>query len=97
VINPLLQKGGTKGDFSAVNPCINYNHFKKKLRRINDLLKDIERNGYNGRGKPEPLRNDLSGWWSVRIDDVSRLVFCIEGDAAHGKRLNGVVQFVRSA
>ena len=50
---------------------------KKVLRRINSLLKDIERNGYNSIGKPEPLKGDLSGWWSVRIDAVNRLVFQI--------------------
>jgi len=53
---------------------------KKVLRRINLLLKDIERNGYNGLGKPEPLRGSLSGWWSVRIDAVNRLVFQIKED-----------------
>ena len=44
-------------------------HDKKTLNRINNLLKDIERNGYNCIGKPEPLKGDLSGWWSVRIDE----------------------------
>ena len=43
---------------------------KKTLRRINKLIQDIERNGYNGMGKPEPLKGDLSGYWSVRIDAV---------------------------
>lgn len=51
---------------------------KKTLKRINQLLKDIERNGYDGIGKPEPLRNDLSGWWSRRIDEVHRLVYRLE-------------------
>lgn len=37
---------------------------KKTLKRINLLLQDISRNGYNGIGKPEPLKGDLSGWWS---------------------------------
>ena len=50
---------------------------KKTLKRINKLIKDIERNGYNGIGKPEPLKGDLSGYWSVRIDDVNRIVFRI--------------------
>ncbi|MDR1965283.1 MAG: Txe/YoeB family addiction module toxin [Synergistaceae bacterium] len=53
---------------------------KKTLRRINLLLKDIERNGYDGIGKPEPLKDDLSGWWSVKIDEVNRLVFQIVAD-----------------
>ncbi|MCL1995739.1 MAG: Txe/YoeB family addiction module toxin [Defluviitaleaceae bacterium] len=51
---------------------------KKTLKRINALLKDIERNGYNCIGKPEPLKHDLSGFWSVRIDDTNRIVFRIE-------------------
>jgi len=51
---------------------------KKTLKRINKLLQDIERNGYNGIGKPEPLKEDLAGYWSVRIDDKNRIVFCIE-------------------
>ena len=54
---------------------------KKTLKRINNLLKDIDRNGYNCIGKPEPLRGELSGWWSVRIDEKNRLVFKIENDA----------------
>lgn len=48
---------------------------KKILKRINQLLQDIERNGYNGIGKPEPLRGDLSGFWSRRIDDEHRIVY----------------------
>ena len=51
---------------------------KKTLRRINNLLNDIERNGYNCIGKPETLKGDLSGWWSVRIDEKNRLIFKIE-------------------
>ena len=52
---------------------------RKTLRRINQLIRDIERNGYRCIGKPEPLRGDLSGWWSVRIDAANRLVFRIAG------------------
>ena len=54
---------------------------KKTLRKINNLLKDIDRNGYNCTGKPEPLKGDKSGWWSVRIDEKNRLIFKIENDA----------------
>ena len=50
---------------------------KKTLKRINMLLQDISRNGYNGMGKSEPLRGELSGYWSKRIDDKNRLVFCL--------------------
>ena len=53
---------------------------KKTLRRINKLIQDIERNGYNGMGKPEPLKGDLSGYWSVRIDDANRIIFRIVND-----------------
>ena len=53
---------------------------KKTLRRINQLLQDIERNGYQGIGKPEPLKGDLTGWWSCRIDEKHRLVFRLRED-----------------
>jgi toxin YoeB len=52
---------------------------KKTLKRINKLVQDIERNGCNGIGKPEPLKGDLSGFWSVQIDEKNRIVFRIEG------------------
>ena len=51
---------------------------KKVLKKINDLIKDIERNHFKGLGKPEPLKNNLSGWWSRRIDDTHRIVYRIE-------------------
>ena len=50
---------------------------KKTLKKINKLIQDIERNGYNGIGKPEPLKHDLSGYWSVQIDEKNRIVFRI--------------------
>ena len=50
---------------------------RKTLRRINALLEDIDRNGYDGIGKPEPLRENLSGWWSRRVDDSNRIVYRI--------------------
>lgn len=48
---------------------------KKLLRRINELIKDTEREPFSGLGKPEPLRGELSGFWSRRIDDCNRLVY----------------------
>lgn len=48
---------------------------KKTLKRINALLKDINRNPFEGIGKPEPLKENLSGFWSRRIDDSNRLVY----------------------
>ena len=50
---------------------------RKTLKRILLLLQDIDRNGYDGIGKPEPLRENLSGWWSRRIDDSNRIVYRI--------------------
>ena len=54
------------------------NEDRKTLKKINELIKDIERNGYKCIGKPEPLKGNLSGYWSVRIDKANRLVFKIE-------------------
>ena len=48
---------------------------KKMVKRINELLKDIRRHPYEGIGKPEPLKNNLSGWWSRRIDNGNRIVY----------------------
>ena len=53
---------------------------KKTLKRINNLLQDINRNGYNCIGKPEPLKRELTGWWSVRIDEKNRLIFKIDNE-----------------
>lgn len=53
---------------------------KKILKKINQLLKDIDQNAYESIGKPEPLRGDLSGYWSVRIDNKNRIVFRIKDD-----------------
>ena len=55
--------------------CLWQTRDKKLLKRINTLLKDIQRNSYEGIGKPEPLKGDLSGWWSRRIDDTHRIVY----------------------
>lgn len=54
---------------------------KRILNRVNDLIKDIERNHYQGIGKPEPLKHGLSGYWSRRINSEHRLVFKIENDS----------------
>ena len=51
---------------------------KKTLRRILQLLKDIDRNGYGRIGKPERLSGDLASYWSRRIDDANRIVYRIE-------------------
>lgn len=59
---------------------------KKTLKRINKLIEDIERNGYDGIGKPERLSGNLSDYWSRRIDDKNRIVYRI---------LNGTVQIIQ--
>ncbi|MDX1357959.1 MAG: Txe/YoeB family addiction module toxin [Clostridia bacterium] len=52
---------------------------KSKLKRINRLLKSIDRDGnYNGIGKPEPLKYSLGGYWSRRISDEHRLIYRIK-------------------
>jgi toxin YoeB len=51
---------------------------KKTLKRINQLIRDITRDPFEGIGKPEPLRENLSGYWSRRIDDTHRLVYAID-------------------
>jgi toxin YoeB len=54
---------------------------KQILKRINLLIKDIQRNPFTGIGKPEPLKHQFSGFWSRRINDEHRLVYTfIEGD-----------------
>lgn len=53
---------------------------KRTLKRINNLIKDIERNHYNGIGKPEPLKHELQGYWSRRIDDINRIVYKVESE-----------------
>jgi toxin YoeB len=51
---------------------------KKTLKRINKLIKDIDRNEYEGIGKPEPLGENYYGFWSRRIDEKNRLVYRIK-------------------
>lgn len=54
---------------------------KKVLKRINLLIKDALRTPFEGRGKPEPLRFDLAGYWSRRIDREHRLVYAHDSEA----------------
>jgi toxin YoeB len=53
---------------------------KKILKKINELIKDIQRTPYEGIGKPEPLKYDLTGLWSRRIDREHRLVYQVSGE-----------------
>lgn len=48
---------------------------KKTLKRVNALIQDIGRNAFEGIGKPEPLKNNLNGFWSRRIDEANRIVY----------------------
>ena len=54
---------------------------RRTLKRINLILQDTLRHPFDGVGKPEPLRGNLAGFWSRRIDDTHRLVYTVEGDA----------------
>nr|VFK63996.1 MAG: toxin YoeB [Candidatus Kentron sp. UNK]VFK70996.1 MAG: toxin YoeB [Candidatus Kentron sp. UNK] len=53
---------------------------KSKFKRINQLVRDIQRDPFVGIGKPEPLRHDLAGLWSRRIDGGHRLVYAVDGE-----------------
>ena len=60
------------------------------LEKINDLLKDISRSPFKGLGKPEPLKRNLTGWWSRRITGEHRLVYRVVG--VPGQQVTEVVQ-----
>lgn len=51
-----------------------------KLRKINSLIKEIQRTPFTGLGKPEPLKGNLHGFWSRRIDDEHRLIYSYENN-----------------
>ena len=53
---------------------------RKTLKRINKLIVATQRAPFEGIGKPEPLKENLSGFWSRRIDDTNRLIYAIDGD-----------------
>lgn len=54
---------------------------KKTLKRINKLITDVKRSPFSGIGKPEALKENLTGFWSRRIDDTNRLVYAVEQQA----------------
>lgn len=56
---------------------------KKTLKRINALIKDIQRSPFEGIGKPEPLKGNLSGLWSRRIDDINRIVYYEQNETVY--------------
>lgn len=54
---------------------------KEQVKMVHELIKDIERNGVDkGRGQPEPLKHELAGYWSRRIDLANRLVYKVDDD-----------------
>jgi toxin YoeB len=53
---------------------------KKTLKRVNKLIEEVLRSPFEGIGKPEPLRENLAGFWSRRIDDTHRLVYAVEDE-----------------
>jgi len=60
---------------------------KKILRRINTLIKEIQRTPFEGIGKPEPLKHAFSGYWSRRINDEHGIVYRVSTDAIHRAQL----------
>ena len=56
---------------------LNLHSDKRLVKKLEAILKDIDRNGYKGIGKPEALKEDLSSYWSRRIDDYNRIVYKI--------------------
>lgn len=56
---------------------------KKKIRKINSLIKDIKQHTFSGQGKPEPLKYELTGKWSRRITGEHRLIYSIEDDTVY--------------
>ena len=74
-----MQNKTIRWDLDAWNDYIYWQtQDKKTLKRINQLIKDISRNPFEGIGKPEPLTGSLTGFWSRRIDKEHRLVYAIE-------------------
>lgn len=53
----------------------------KILKRINGLVKDIQRQPFEGAGKPEPLKHNFSGYWSRRLTDGHRIIYKVENDS----------------
>ena len=56
------------------------NSDRKTLKRVNELIRDIERDPFRGKGKPEPLRHEWQGYWSRRINDKDRIIYRIHNN-----------------
>ena len=61
--------------------CIGKKQIKERLIRINSLIKETQRNPFEGIGKPEPLKHNLTGYWSRRINEEDRMVYKVTDDA----------------
>lgn len=76
-----MQIKDIKWDFDAWEEYLYWQSENKKVvKRINQLIKDIRRNPFDGIGKPEPLKGNLTGLWSRRIDEKHRIVYMIENE-----------------
>ena len=71
---------GIQWDGDAWEDYCEWQKDKTTLKRINALIKDARRDPFSGIGKPEPLKHDLSGLWSRRINDTDRLTYKVVGD-----------------
>ena len=72
----MMRKRRLQWDFDAWEDYLDWQRNDKKiLKRINQLIREVVRDPFCGMGKPEPLRGNLAGFWSVRIDDKNRIVF----------------------
>jgi toxin YoeB len=65
----------------------------RQLRRILKLIEAVRREPFDGIGKPEPLRGDLSGWWSRRIDAEHRLVYKVTGKGSEARLIVAQCRF----
>lgn len=71
---------GIQWDGDAWEDYCDWQKDKATLKRINALIQDARRDPFDGIGKPEPLKHDLSGLWSRRINDTDRLTYKVVGD-----------------
>lgn len=76
-----MQKRRIQWDYDAWEDYCEWQQKNRTVaKRINQLIKDILRNPFEGIGKPEPLKGNLSGFWSRRIDEEHRLIYVVEND-----------------
>lgn len=65
--------------FEDLQHCVKFQ--PKVAKKVLRMIDETQRNPFSGTGKPEPLKNEFSGWWSKRIDGEHRLIYKVEGDA----------------